>query len=380
MENRLAKCMGINMENILILANSSGGLYDFRRELLEQLVQKYNITVGLPDKVKTSDLEELGCQVVYTPMNRRGINPKEDFKLIRAYRSLIKKTDPALVLTYTIKPNIYGGLICRLRHIPYLATITGLGSVFQQKGLLLKIVILLYRIGISKAACIFFQNKENQDIFHQYRISAQNIRLVSGSGVNIREHRMEPYPMREGFCFLYVGRVMREKGIEEFLEAAEALHNEKTRFQIAGYCDEDYQETLDRLERRGVIEQLGFQPQVHELLAQASAVILPSYHEGMSNVLQEASSTGRPVLASDISGCREIFTEGETGLGFRPRDSADLIRAIRQFMAIPLGERALMGRKAREKMGREFDRERVVRAYLEEISKRAERSNDEFIR
>lgn len=361
--------MEFNMKTILILANSSGGLYDFRSELLEHLVQKYNVTVGLPDAVKVRELEELGCQVVTTPMNRRGINPKEDLKLLWAYHRLIKKVSPALVLTYTIKPNIYGGLICRWRKLPYLATITGLGSVFQQKGLLLKTVVMLYRLGIRKASCVFFQNNENQDIFSKYRISAKNTRLVSGSGVNIRKYRMEPYPMQEGFCFLYVGRVMKEKGIEEYLEAAEALHSETVRFQIAGYCDEDYQERLDRLEQRGVIEQLGFQPQMHEYLAQASAVILPSYHEGMSNVLQEASSTGRPVLASDISGCREIFTEGETGLGFRPRDGADLIRAVKQFMRIPVDERALMGRKAREKMGREFDRERVIQAYLEEIDK-----------
>lgn len=358
------------MENILILANSSGGLYDFRCELLEQLVQKYKVTVGLPDTVKTDELKELGCEVAYTPMNRRGINPKEDVKLLLTYRRLIRKVDPALVLTYTIKPNIYGGFICRMKKIPYLVTITGLGSIFQRKGLLLKTVVLLYRLGIRKASCIFFQNKENQSIINKYRICGKNTRLISGSGVNLRKYRMVPYPMNDEFCFLYVGRVMKDKGIEEFLEAAEALHSEKIRFQIVGYCDEDYQEMMDRLERRGVIEQLGFQPHIQELLAQASAVILPSYHEGMSNVLQEASSTGRPVLASDISGCREIFTEGETGLGFRPRDSADLIRAIRQFMDIPVDERALMGRKAREKMGREFDRERVVEAYLEEINKR----------
>ncbi len=357
------------MLTILILANSSAGLYDFRGEFLERLLQKHKLVVSLPDTVKAKELEELGCELVYTPINRRGVNPIEDFKLLRAYNKLMKKIKPALVLTYTIKPNIYGGLCCRLRKIPYMTTITGLGSTFNNKGFLLKMVAFLYRIGIKGAACVFFQNTENKEILEKYHIQGQSSRLVSGSGVNLKKHRMEPYPMDDEFRFLYVGRVMKEKGINEFLEAAETLHNDKIHFQIVGYCDEDYQERLDNMEVRGIIVQLGFQTQIHDFLAQASAVVLPTYHEGMSNVLMEASSTGRPVLATDISGCREVFTEGQTGLGFKPGDSADLIRAIRQFMEIPVAERALMGRKAREKMGKEFDRERVADAYMEEIEK-----------
>lgn len=354
---------------ILILANSSAGLYDFRSEFLERLVRQYELIVGLPDRGKAKELEEIGCKIIDTPLNRRGMNPLEDFRLFRTYHRLLKQIGPDLVLTYTIKPNIYGGMSCRLMKIPYLATITGLGSTFHQKGLLLRAVIFLYRKGLKKASCLFFQNEENQRIFEKYRIRGKSSRLVSGSGVNIHKHRMEPYPMGDEFRFLFVGRVMREKGIEEFLEAAEALCSKKVRFQIVGYCDEDYQERLDRLEVRGVIEQLGFQPNIHEFLTQASAVVLPTYHEGMSNVLMEASSTGRPVLATNISGCREVFAEGETGLGFPPGNSADLIRAIRQFMEIPVGERALMGRKAREKMGKEFNRERVIDIYMEEIEK-----------
>lgn len=354
---------------ILILANSSAGLYDFRGEFLVRLLQKYRVTVSVPDTVKTEELSGLGCGIMAIPVNRRGMNPLEDLRLRRAYRKLLKTVRPDLVLTYTIKPNIYGGMMCRRERIPYLATVTGLGSTFQRRGLLMKTVVLLYRRGLKKAACIFFQNADNMKIFERYRIRGKSRRLVSGSGVNLKKHFMEPYPQDDEFRFLYVGRVMKEKGIEEFLAAAEALHSEKVHFQIVGYCDEDYQERLDRLEIRGIIVQWGFCPQIHEIMAQASAVVLPTYHEGMSNVLMEASSTGRPVLASDISGCREIFTEGETGLGFRPGDSADLIRAIRQFMAIPVAERALMGRKAREKMGKEFDRERVIEAYLAEIEK-----------
>ncbi|MDR2888401.1 MAG: glycosyltransferase family 4 protein [Lachnospiraceae bacterium] len=354
---------------ILILANSSAGLYDFRSEFIERLLRDHQLTVSVPDSVKAEQLAKLGCEVITTAINRRGMNPVEDYRLYREYGRLLRAVQPELVLTYTIKPNIYGGLNCRRARIPYLATITGLGSTFQHRSLVRRIVIGLYRRGLKRAACVFFQNEENQAIFERFRIRGKSSRLVSGSGVNLKKHFMEPYRLDDQFYFLYVGRVMKEKGIEEFLTAAETLHSEKVHFQIVGYCDEDYQERLDNLEIRGYIQQLGFRPDIHEILAQASAVVLPTYHEGMSNVLMEASSTGRPVIASNISGCREIFTEGETGLGFNPGDSGDLIRALRQFMAIPASDRAMMGRRARERMGKYFDRERVIDAYIEEIEK-----------
>jgi galacturonosyltransferase len=226
---------------------------------------------------------------------------------------------------------------------------------------------MLYRRGVKGAACLFFQNTENKNLFEQYRIRAKKSRLVSGDGVNLKTYRMEPYPADDGFRFLFVGRVMKEKGIEEFLNAAEALHGEKIRFQILGFLEEDYQARLDQLEQRGVIEQLGFVSDVREYYTKASAIVLPSYHEGLCNVLMEASATGRPVITTNAAGCREVFDEGETGFGVDIGDSEGLIQILEKFMTIPIAERALMGRKAREKMGNEFDREQVVAAYVEEI-------------
>ncbi|MCL2051084.1 MAG: glycosyltransferase family 4 protein [Lachnospiraceae bacterium] len=354
-------------KTILILANFSAGLYDFRGELIKRLNNEYHVICAVPDETKAKELRELGCELVITPINRRGMNPLEDLKLVREYRRTLKKTKPDLVLTFTIKPNVYGGYACRKLRIPYLSVVTGLGSTFRGKKLVKWLIIKLQRCGLKKSACLFFENAEDMKIFDKYRIKGKKSRLVSGAGVNLSNFRMEPYPQTEEFVFLYVGRIMKEKGIEEFLKAAEVLHNEKTHFKVLGFCEEDYQSALDKLEVRGVIEQLGFSPNVKEYYKQASAIILPSYHEGMSNVLLEASATGRPIIASDIPGCREAFDEGQTGFGFEKGDSDGLIKAIRKFIAIPLSERALMGRKAREKMGKEFDREKVVLAFLEEV-------------
>lgn len=357
------------MSKVLILANSSGGLYDFRNELVEKLLAYGEVIASLPDEVKTKELSEEGCKVVHTPINRRGVNPVEDIKLFFNYCKLMKQEKPDLVLTYTIKPNIYGGFCCRILKVPYVVTVTGLGSTFQKEGLLRKMIITMYRMGLKKAECVFFQNEENRGIFEKFQIKGKSSRLVKGSGVNLDRHRQEEYPKGESVKFLYIGRMMKEKGIMELMEAAKELHSEQVSFELLGYCDEDLQELLDETEKKGYVKQLGFDPQVQKHLKDCSALILPTYHEGMSNVLMEASAAGRPVIATDISGCREIFEEGITGFGCKPGDAGDLIRALRRFLELSAEEKASMGQKAREKMEREFDRQKVVQDYLEEIIK-----------
>ena len=355
------------MSTVLILINSSGGLYDFRNELLVGLLDKHRVVISVPDDTKVRELEEEGCEIITTPINRRGVNPREDGKLFLSYYRLFKQIKPDLVITYTIKPNIYGGFACRLLRIPYIATITGLGGAFERKGLFLKMIVAMYRAGLRKAECIFFQNKENMGIFAGYHIKGKKARLVNGSGVNLKRHTFEEYPREGKTVFLFMGRVMKDKGIMEFLEAAVRLHREDVEFAILGYCDEDYQDLLNEYEEKGIISQWGFHTEVHPFLTKASAMVVPSYHEGMSNALTEAGATGRAVIASDISGCREAFEEGVTGFGFMPASADELIGALEKFLALSKEEQARMGKAARAKMEREFDRDMVIGAYLEEI-------------
>lgn len=356
------------MSRILILTNFSGGLYDFRNEFVEALLAEHEVFISLPDDVKTKELRAEGAEIIQTPINRRGVNPVEDLKLCRRYYNIIKKIKPDLIVTYTIKPNIYGGFCARVLKVPYIATITGLGGAFDRKGLFLQLIIRMYRAGLRSAECIFFQNRENREIFRKYRIAAKKDRLVMGSGVNLERHAFEPYPEHEETHFMFAGRVMKERGILEFLEAAGRLHSDKVFFDILGYCEEDYKETLEELEKQGVIRQLGFHTEVHPYFAGASAIVIASFHEGMSNTLIEGAATGRPVIASRISGCREAFEEGVTGFGFTPGNAEELIAAMERFLALSQEERAEMGRRGREKMEREFDRRLVTVAYMEEVS------------
>lgn len=357
------------MGKVLILTNSSGGLYDFRNEFVQALTAKHEVVVSMPDEVKEKELAAEGCRIIKTPINRRGINPLEDLKLYRTYSRMMKKLKPDLVVTYTIKPNIYGGFAAGIHKIPYIATITGLGGAFDRTGLFLKLIVTMYRTGLKKAACVFFQNEENKGIFQKFGITAKKIRMVMGSGVNLERHRYEEYPAGQETHFLFVGRVMKERGILEYIEAAKALHSDRVFFDIMGYCDEDYQDLLNELEKEGVIRQIGFHTEVHPYLAAASAIVVASFHEGMSNALIEGAATGRPVIASNISGCLEAFEEGRTGFGFTPGNGKELIRAMEKFLALSVEERAKMGRRGREKMEREFDRRMVTGGYMEEVDR-----------
>ena len=355
------------MGKVLILSNSSGGLYDFRNEFVETLLAEHEVFISLPDDVKTKELCSEGAHVIQTPIHRRGMNPLEDIKLYLEYRRLMKEIKPDLVITYTIKPNIYGGFCASRLKIPYIATITGLGTAFENNGLLARLVVGMYRAGLKGAECIFFQNEENRNIFKKYGIAGKKDRLVMGSGVNLQKHCCEPYPEGGETRFLYVGRVMKAKGILEFAAAARSLHSDKVFFDILGNCDEDYQGMLDALEQEGIIHQLGFHKDVHPYLTKASAIVVASYHEGMSNTLIEAAATGRPVIATNISGCMEAFEEGKTGFGFTPGRAEELIAALERFLELSYEKRSEMGREARKKMEREFDRKLVTASYMDEV-------------
>ncbi len=357
-------------KKILILANCASGLYDFRNELLLALLKEYEVHVSLPDEGEVPQIAEEGCIVHHTELERRGMNPLKDSALMKRYLNLIRKIRPDMVLTYTIKPNIYGSLCARVMKIPYIVNITGLGSAFEGGGILQKLVVFLYRIALKKAECVFFQNAKNKEIFANFGIVGKKDRLVPGSGVNLDRHVFEEYPSKEEpVRLLFVGRIMKEKGTDELLYAAEKIRQEypEVRFEIVGNYEDDYKELIEEKEREGIVHLTGYQKIIHPYYKTAAAAVMPSYHEGMSNVVLEAAATGRPVLASDIPGCREGFDDGITGIGFAPRDKEAFLDAVRKFLQLSYEERKEMGLNARKKVEREFDRKIVVNAYLEEI-------------
>lgn len=358
---------------VLILSNFGMGLYKFTKELIEELIrQGMEVHLALPRDQYTDKLVELGCRFTETKIDRRGTNPFTDLKLFLRYLYLLRSIKPDVVLTYTIKPNIFGGTACRLLRIPYLANVTGLGSAIENKGVLQKLTLRLYSVGLAKARCVFFQNEANRTMFLHKKLVKGKTKRIPGSGVNLEEHPYEEYPSKEkAIRFLFIGRMMKEKGIDELLQAAVQVKTSypAVQFDLIGFQEESYSDRTHEYEKRGIIHYYGRQEEVHSYIKNSHAVLLPSYHEGMANVLLEGAATGRPLLATRIPGCIEAFVEEESGLGFEPRNVESLVKAIHQFIELPYGKKRAMGQIGRFKMEQEFDRRLVVKAYLEEINK-----------
>lgn len=356
---------------VLILANNDGGLYQFRRELIEQLVIENEVICCVPDSDGFIErLEVLGTKCIIIDLNRRSINPIEDFKLYRTYIRIIKSVNPDVVLTYTIKPNVYGSMACQRRKIPYISNITGLGTAIENGGLLSRVSLSMYKMGLRKASCVFFQNKQNKKVFEEKKIVKGNARLIPGSGVNTINYAYQSYPEDgEVFHFLFVGRIMKDKGIEELLSATDMLSKEgkKVFLDVVGGCDEDYSKLIDQYEKQGLIKYYGEQKDVHPYYKKTQCVVLPSYHEGMANVMLEAASTGRPIITTRIPGCQETFDEGVTGFGCDVKNIDSLKAAMNRMYMTSWEDRRKMGVAGREKVRREFERRIIVDAYVEEI-------------
>jgi glycosyltransferase involved in cell wall biosynthesis len=357
---------------ILVLANFGMGLYNFRKELLEELIrQNHEVYTSLPNDEYVPKLKRLGCKFIETHVDRRGTNPIRDFKLLLNYINMIKQIKPDIVLTYTIKPNVYGGLACRITKTPYLTNITGLGTAIESQSVIQKMILQLYKAGLKKSSCLFFQNEINRRFFMNQQLVNSKTRLIPGSGVNLDQHSLEEYPEETVTNrFLFIGRMMKAKGIEELLQAAQIVKRKypTLQFDLIGSCEEDYQEQLVELHQSGLINYHGHQNDVHSFIKQSHATILPSYHEGTANVLLESASIGRVVLASRVPGCQETFDEGVSGFGFEVRNVDSLVETIIKFINLPYEQKKAMGLAGRRKMEKEYDRKIVINAYLEEIN------------
>ena len=362
---------------ILILANHDMGLYKFRRELLEALQKEHEVHIALPDGEYVERIRAIGCIIHLFSINRHGTNIIQDMKLLLQYRKLIVEQKPDIVLTYTVKPNIYGGIACRIEKVPYFANITGLGTAIENPGIFAKFILQLYRIGLKKAECVFFQNQSNMEFMKKQKIAGKRAVLLPGSGVNLKQHCLEEYPKEEEkLILLFVGRLMRDKGVGELVQAAKSLKRkyDNVHFQLVGPCEAEYESVLQELEAEKYTELCGQQDNVHEYMKNAHAVILPSYHEGMANVLLEAAACGRPVLASNVPGCRETFDEGISGYGFEARNTESLISAIEKFIALDYQKKAQMGLKGRNKVEKQFNRQIIIYKYFKEIDRIKERA------
>lgn len=355
---------------ILVVTNHSYMLYRFRRELIKALMQEHEVVLCMPFVGHEDDFRAMGLRCIHTDVDRRGINPVTDLKLLLRYRNLLKAEKPDLVITYSIKPNIYAGLCCSVAKIPFCANVQGLGTAFQKKSLA-AFVTMLYRFALRSANAVFFENQGNAMEFLNRKIIAPNQAVIlNGAGINLQEYPYLPYPENETFRFLYLGRIMKEKGIDELFEAAQRLHGERGDsfvLDLVGFFDDDYEEKVNRLVDSGIAVFHGFQTEPRPFYRDADCVVLPSYHEGMSNVLLEAAALGRPVITSDIHGCKEAVDNGETGFLCHVKDADSLYLQMQNMIALSRQDRERMGQKANQKMQQEFDKKHIVQKTIRSL-------------
>ena len=355
---------------IAILTNNATGLYKFRKELIEQLVVNHEVYTVHPYDKSVERLECLGCKFVPLEFNRRRANPFEDFRQFHNYIRLLKKIKPDFVITYTIKPNIYGALASRIKRIPYAVNVTGLGTAFEKDGLLQKLVTIMYKTALKRAQIVFFENSANRGLFVNEKIIRQNKTCVlNGAGVNVDTFSILPYPDNTVFKFLFIGRVMKEKGVEELFAAMKRLvrDGEKCFLNVVGPLEENYKEELERCELEGWLKYHGSQDDVRPFIETCDCFVLPSYHEGMANTNLESASSGRPIITSNIPGCREAIVEGVSGLLCRSKDVDSLYRTMKQMLGFTRGQRELMGIVGRKHMEDVFDKKLVVQATLDRL-------------
>ncbi|MEQ6376432.1 glycosyltransferase family 4 protein [Bacillaceae bacterium S4-13-56] len=360
------------MKKVVILSNHHAYTYNFRKEIIQRLLnQNYKVYVVLPYGEKVELLKQMGCVFIDLPLDRRGMNPITDLRLLLSYYKIIKKIKPDAVLSYTVKPNIYGGLVCGLQNIPFFPNVTGLGTAVENESLIQKLLVQMYRVAYKKASCIFFQNEENQQFFKNNKIAIKRSRKIPGSGVNTQYFSLLPYPSDETIEFVFISRIMKEKGIDQFLEAAEFIRGKyrNTKFHVLGFCEEDYEQRLQELQDKEIIHYHGMQSDVREFHKISHCTIHPTYYpEGMSNVLLESAASGRPVITTNRSGCREIVDDGVNGYIVEQQNSKDLIDKIEKFINLDYEAKRQMGISGRIKVEKEFDREIVVNAYCEEVA------------
>lgn len=372
LKESVKKTEGSNLKKkVLFLVNHDVVIYNFRLELVERLISDgYEVHISSPYGERIDDLKKLGAVFHEISMDRHGMNPINEVKLLMSYKKLLSEVKPDIILGYTIKPNIYGAMAAARKNIPFVANITGLGTAVENPGASQKLMIGLYKIAFRKVQKVFFQNTENQQFFIDHKIAVDRHGLLPGSGVNLNRFTVSEYPTDSIVKFAFISRIMKEKGIDQYLDAAEVIKRKypNTEFHVCGFCEAEYEGKLNEYNDKQIVIYHGMIRDVASFISEMSCVVHPTYYpEGLSNVLLESCACGRPIITTDRSGCREVVDNGINGYVVEEKNSKDLIEKIELFLSKSIEERKQMGIAGRKKVEKEFDRQIVVDKYLAEI-------------
>ncbi|MXP13325.1 glycosyltransferase [Altererythrobacter confluentis] len=374
--------------HILVTVNQAWNIWNFRRAVIQALLEDgHRVTVLAPPDATVPNLERMGCAFIPLAMDSKGLNPLRDLALLRRMRAMFSAHRPDVILSYTIKNNIYGALAARSLRIPFLPNVSGLGTAFLSQGLLRRVAEGLYRAAFASVPAVFFQNGEDRALFIERRLVREDqARLLPGSGIDLERFAPADYPLADAPpVFLLIARLLRDKGVHEFVEAAGLVKqiHPGARFQLLGAVDAQNRTAIDRVtvtawEQSGAVEYLGTCDDVREHIAPANCVVLPSYREGAPRTLIEAAAMARPLIATDVPGCRSVVEDGVNGFLCEVRSGKSLAQACLRFLALPREQQAALGRAGRTKMEREFGEARVIAAYRQPIAESLGRTRSQL--
>ena len=368
---------------IIISINTSWNFINFRSGLIKALVASgHEVVAVAPKDACSARLPLLGCRYVPLPMDNKGTNPVKDMLLLWRYHTLFRREKPGVYLGYTVKPNIYGSIAAHLNKIPVINNIAGLGAVFISDGWLTGLVKKLYTLALFRSNKVFFQNNDDLLLFVDGGlVSPEKAERIPGSGIDLERFNPSPLDKKKGdpITFLLIARLLWDKGVGEFVEAARLLRGAypDTQFHLLGFLNVENpsaisKDQVDAWEQQGYIKYLGVCDDVRNEITRSDCVVLPSYREGLPRTLLEAAAMGRPVIATDVAGCRDVVDDGWNGYLCNPKDAHDLARKMEQMIRLSQNQRDEMGVRGRRKVALEFDENIVIERYIgaiENISK-----------
>lgn len=364
---------------VVISTNTAWNIFNFRAGLVKALVEHgYEVVALAPHDEYANSLEKLGCRYVELPIDNNGTNPFRDFALLMRYFFALKQIRPVAFLGYTVKPNVYGSLAAQALGIPVINNIAGLGATFIKTNYVTKIVRSLYKMALARAHKVFFQNPDDRDLFLQTGlVKPQLCALLPGSGINLRHYVPAPAPSLEGrrFTFLLIARMLRDKGLEEYVAAAKMIRDAggTACFQLLGATNTNNPnavaiEVIEEWQRQGLVEYLGTTDDVRPYIAAADCLVLPSYREGVPRSLLEAAAMARPIVTTDVVGCREAVDDGVNGFLCEVKNPQDLAVKLQAMISLTEAQRRVMGEAGRRKTENEFDEQQVIKKYLAAVA------------
>ncbi len=365
------------MKKIAISLNTAWNIYNFRLGLIKALQKEgYKVIAIAPRDEYAKKLEDAGVEFYEIKINNKGTNPIEDMKLIFDYVKVYKKAKPDVILSYTIKPNIYGSIAAGIVKIPVISNISGLGTVFLNDSITSKIARNLYKIGLKFPKKVFFQNRDDRDLFLKYKlVDIKKTDLLPGSGIDTQ--KFAPIEIQRDdnkIKFLMIARLVKDKGLYEYLKTAELLKQKykNVEFLLLGAFYQGNPTSISKEElevwiQRGIIKYLGMSDSIEEEIAKVDCIVLPSYREGLSRVLLEAAAMAKPIVTTDVPGCRDVVDDGVNGFLCEVRDYKSLAEQMEKIINLSSLKREQMGQRGREKVLQNFDERVVIEKYLNTI-------------